>query len=439
MTTTKNRLITLFLVIALVFTGCITSINYSYADTTTISFTQSSVKTNGTYISNFVINKASLKALGIDGYNGIFSASGAKAFNKTGKAKATALSNSKQTARLVFYYAVFKNQAKTNLQKLRLQNALTYVTEGSKNLSKAAVTRSKDMVNASKNFPIPSYYHFKAVRYKSTKKINKKYPYFVAYTYSKETFKVGLTYKNEKCNKAITQHGGKPVLLEYLTDDSVKSKEAAMSLLKKYDVDALLIPGGSGVGPSWYGETARTRYSDGNPLVPPEGDVIRDPTDFYYLQAALEMDMPIIAICRGHEMFNVVLGGTMFQSIKEEFGITEDHTKCIHKINVVSGTLLADIIGAGTHSIYSNHIQGVARLGKPVTVNARSNQGVVEAMNVKNKTFALSLQFHPEYENEENPSMSRLNSIESYKIFTRFLTEAGKYQKSRKNIVAPAE
>lgn len=396
----KKKLVTAFLALALVFTGCMTDVPDSYA-ATAYPFTQSKVAVKSSYLSKFVVENIDGETMEL---NGAFSESGAKAFSTTGTAKKTLLPNDGKAARLIFYYAVVLDEAKTGLEKYRIQNALSYLHQGEKGLSKAQIAKAKTMIEESSVRPIPDYYRFKAYRFKSTTKVKDKYPSFIGYKTDAYQIRVGITYNKAAYFNEIKIYGGYPVLLPYIKTEQEAIRELA-------NVDCLLIPGGDGINPSYYGAEQRNTGS---------GSVKRDPTDFNYIKVALSLDIPVLAICRGHQMMNVVAGGTLFQDIKKECGSNEKHKGVVHNVRVLSNTLLSGIIGAGQHKVYCNHHQCVERIGKNIKVNARSTDGIIEASNITGKSFALSLQFHPEKE-------QTILSLETYKIITRFINEGSKY------------
>lgn len=395
----KKTTITLLLAFLLCFTTAFVNVQDVNA-ATGVPFTHTKVAVSKTYLSKFVINYTYSPGKKI---KGAYSESGAKAFKSKGTATRVALSNTSKASKLVFHYAVFLDKGSTNTQKLNLQNALTYIHQGSKGLTEAQVNKAKEMIAESQKYSIPEYYNFKAYRYKAST-ADGKAPSFIGYMCDPYQIRVGISYEALQYKDAIKKFGGYPIYLPYIKDEASAFDNLA-------DVDCLLIPGGSGVNPKYYGETQRNTGS---------GSALRDPTDYNYIKAALALDMPVLSICRGHQMMNVVTGGTLFQDIKKEYGSSENHKKTVHGIRVFKGSMLAGIIGSGSHNVYCNHHQCVARIGKSIKVNARSINGVIEASNVLGNTFALSLQFHPE-------SQKTINTLDTYKIFTRYITEGMDY------------
>jgi putative glutamine amidotransferase len=162
-------------------------------------------------------------------------------------------------------------------------------------------------------------------------------------------------------------------------------------------LDGLVLTGGSDVNPKLYGEK-RIRESE-----PPDDE--RDQLEWRLLEAALAADLPVLGICRGMQLFNVVHGGTLIQHLPS----TDVHRQrpkdaeagrhpAAHAVSVKANTLLARIIGAGDHQVNSRHHQGVSpdRLGEGLIVSAIAPDGVVEGLELPNATFVVAVQWHPE-------------------------------------------
>ena len=104
-------------------------------------------------------------------------------------------------------------------------------------------------------------------------------------------------------------------------------------------------------------------------------------------------NVPVLAICRGMQLFNVThAGGTLVQDV-EGHKLPRNGT---HHIEIYHGTKLAEIFGAGLHSVNSRHHQAVARVGEGLTVSAKSPGGVVEGLERPDLRFAVAVQWHPE-------------------------------------------
>ncbi len=182
--------------------------------------------------------------------------------------------------------------------------------------------------------------------------------------------------------------------------DSVDSDE----ILAK--VDGIFLTGSaSNVEPQHYaGEASRTGTLH---------DSHRDETFLDLIRLALETGVPLLAVCRGFQELNVVLGGTLHQHVHEQTGY-QDHRENkddplevqygpAHEVHLVESGLLRKLAGTDTVTVNSVHGQGAARLAKGVTVEAVADDGLVEAFRVDDsKAFALAVQWHPEWRVTEN-------------------------------------
>ena len=160
-------------------------------------------------------------------------------------------------------------------------------------------------------------------------------------------------------------------------------------------VDALILTGGEDVDPSYYNEAPDPMLEEPNPA--------RDTSDYWMMTAALDEDFPTLATCRGMQVMNVVCGGTLYQDLPTQFDSDVQHRDpelvdfTYHDVTIEDGSLLAQIMGAGKLNVNSWHHQGVKTVGEGLTVTARSDDGLVEALEMQDKTFMLGVQFHPEW------------------------------------------
>ena len=166
-------------------------------------------------------------------------------------------------------------------------------------------------------------------------------------------------------------------------------------------VDGLLVSGSrTNVHPSLYGK----------PATDAEGpyDTARDATSLPLIERALERGIPLLAICRGIQELNVVLGGTLANEIQEQPGMW-DHRKpdtpvldvaygIRQKVLVKEGSCLASVIGAGEVQVNSLHRQAISEMAPRLAVEAVADDGTIEAVSVIGaKAFAVGVQWHPEY------------------------------------------
>ena len=147
----------------------------------------------------------------------------------------------------------------------------------------------------------------------------------------------------------------------------------------------LLLTGGTDVDPALYGEDRHPESET------PDKD--RDIRDATLLGEALARDIPILAICRGLQVFNVVLGGTLTQHIE---GHRWPGQLDAHSVDIRRGTKLGSILKAGEYRVNSRHHQCVDELGKDLVTSATAPDGIIEALELPGKNFAIAVQWHPE-------------------------------------------
>ena len=193
---------------------------------------------------------------------------------------------------------------------------------------------------------------------------------------------------NRSYTDAVYRAGGIPVILP-----QVDKAEAASEVLSH--LDGLLLTGGVDIDPAYYGETVL------NETV--EIDAHRDTIDILYAEAALRRKMPILAICRGEQLLNVVLGGSLYQDLPSQKPSDIAHRQKgdlrfpSQTISVESGSLLHRIMGASSLRVNSSHHQAVKEPSGKVKVIAWAEDGVIEAYEGTEKgQWILGVQFHPE-------------------------------------------
>jgi putative glutamine amidotransferase len=173
-------------------------------------------------------------------------------------------------------------------------------------------------------------------------------------------------------------------------------------------LDAVLIPGGGDVDPRHYG-------AEKHPLtdrIDPE----RDETELTVTRWAMEDDLPLFGICRGHQVMNVAMGGTLVQDIPSQVDteITHYVSKEMprstqgHEVRIQPASRLAGIIGATAVAVNSYHHQSVERPAPTARVTAHAPDGIVEALEVPDRRFILSVQWHPEDMVGDDEAMQRL-------------------------------
>ena len=159
--------------------------------------------------------------------------------------------------------------------------------------------------------------------------------------------------------------------------------------------DAVILTGGVDVDPARYGEASSRHVTETNPA--------RDTFEAALIDAALSRDLPLLAICRGHQLLNVVRGGSLLQHIEERDphrarrGPDGTIESGWHEVTLIPGTLLHDVLGVGSIHTNSRHHQAVTadRLS-PEMRPAGTVGNVVEAAVVPGRRWAVSVQWHPE-------------------------------------------
>ncbi|MFW6437925.1 MAG: gamma-glutamyl-gamma-aminobutyrate hydrolase family protein [Armatimonadota bacterium] len=168
--------------------------------------------------------------------------------------------------------------------------------------------------------------------------------------------------------------------------------------------DGLLVTGGPDVDPRSYERQPHAKLGAVSPR--------RDHLDQVAVQCALgNPQLPMLGICRGIQSMNVIAGGSLLQDVDSQVTGALKHRQeapgwfGTHDVEVLDGSLLAGIVGAGRLSVNSYHHQAVDEVASGFTVTARAEDGVVEAMERQDARFCLAVQFHPEIMGERNEVM----------------------------------
>lgn len=189
----------------------------------------------------------------------------------------------------------------------------------------------------------------------------------------------------------IIEAGGLPVMLP-LTDNAA-ALDQALSVC-----DGLLITGGQDVSPAVYGENDPAAVALVGETCP-----ARDAMEAALLPRAIERDLPVLGICRGIQVINALLGGTLWQDLPAQRpSEVEHHGKPpydapVHSVKVLPATPLAAAIGAGEHTVNSYHHQAVRELAPGLQAMAVSPDGLVEALWRPKSRFMWAVQWHPEF------------------------------------------
>ena len=213
-------------------------------------------------------------------------------------------------------------------------------------------------------------------------------------------------YMKSKYVKSIERAGAEVRWIEL--DNTEKAIGEALSC------DGLLLPGGADIEPSLYGREREEKCGKPNEL--------RDKNEFGIFNAFVKTGKPILGICRGFQLINVVCGGTLYQDIADIKNCSHSdflkRAKPVHKITVTENTLLCKIFDKTEVGVNSLHHQAVEIVGENLTVSAVSEDGFVEGIELNNHPFCVAVQWHPEH-------MSKTDLLQQ-KLFNEFVKNCKK-------------
>ncbi|MDO8585686.1 MAG: gamma-glutamyl-gamma-aminobutyrate hydrolase family protein [Armatimonadota bacterium] len=199
--------------------------------------------------------------------------------------------------------------------------------------------------------------------------------------------------------KALIRSGGAPILLPYIAD-----KQAIQAVLESSD--GVLLPGGGDVVSLAYGEEPHPASHYQNAM--------RDQMEFEVIRLAIEMGLPILGICRGPQVLNVALGGTLVQDIPSQVeGALKHYSEGpalfpLHTVDIEPDSLLARVLNTDSLPVNSWHHQAVKDLGRGLRINCRAKDGVIEGVESSEGLPILAVQCHPEQIAETYPPFQAL-------------------------------
>lgn len=189
---------------------------------------------------------------------------------------------------------------------------------------------------------------------------------------------------------AIVHAGGLPVILPLLDDEKL--------LRELYErCDAILFAGGNDPDPQLYGEEADHTVADVSKL--------RDTVEVQLMRWSLDDKRPILGICRGMELLNIVRGGNLYQDIAQHLPAASNHNlsnakkdvhHIAHNLTVQAGSKLATVLGVTTIGANTHHHQAIKKLGDGLQAVAWAEDGVIEAVEDPKQSFVIGVQSHPE-------------------------------------------
>ena len=200
---------------------------------------------------------------------------------------------------------------------------------------------------------------------------------------------------------ALVEAGGLPLILPASTPP-----EAADTLLTR--VDGVVLSGGGDIDPAYYGGSPHPKVYGVNPQ--------RDALEVALARAAVAQGKPLLGICRGIQLLNVALGGTLYEDLGDQSPYTLPHrrdpkterTLLAHEVTVTPDSRLADILGTARLPVNSLHHQGIRDLAPGLRAVAHATDGLIEGVEVPGHPFALAVQWHPEWLYDRDPRMAAL-------------------------------
>ncbi len=203
---------------------------------------------------------------------------------------------------------------------------------------------------------------------------------------------------------AVENAGGLPILIPLLKD--YQTLEGLISRL-----DGILFSGGFDLQPSLYGEERHEALGQCDPEL--------DELEIAMANWALQEDMPILGSCRGMQLLNVVLGGSLYQDIASQYpGALEhcpdrDRTEASHLVTIEEGSQMEKIMEVQQVAVNSLHHQAIKQLGAGVRITGRAPDGIAEMLEVPGRRFVVAMQSHPEE--------MYANTVECERLFRAFV------------------
>ena len=207
---------------------------------------------------------------------------------------------------------------------------------------------------------------------------------------------------------AVTQAGGVPVLIPSLIEED--GWDAVYSRL-----DGILFSGGGDISLEHFSGQPHPRIDD--------VDLARDSIELNFVNAAASDGKPFLGICRGCQVVNVALGGTLFTHIPDQLPDALDHDYpgnkraiLVHEVKIEEGTHIAEIYGEPIIRVNSLHHQGLKDIAPSLRAAGHASDGLVEAIELPDHRFGLAVQWHPEWLTDQEPTR---------KLFRKFIEAAG--------------
>lgn len=206
--------------------------------------------------------------------------------------------------------------------------------------------------------------------------------------------------------RAIVESGGVPLLIPLST---MEAQDDSLLRVIYERLDGILLPGGGDVHPEFYGDYVTDMDRSISRL--------RDKVEIALVRWAYEDDRPLLGICRGHQVLNVALGGTLMHDIRATLnGSALEHdqqgddsrSRIYHDVEIMADSALAKAVGMTRVGVNSLHHQAVLDLAPPLTASAFTADGLNEGVEVAGARFFMGVQWHPEAIFDIVPAMQTL-------------------------------
>ena len=198
---------------------------------------------------------------------------------------------------------------------------------------------------------------------------------------------------------AVQQAGGLPVMLPFQNDPQTLDQMIGLC-------DGFIFSGGEDIDPSWYHAERLPVCGESIPL--------RDELEVHLLRAALAANKPVLCICRGLQLLNVVMGGTLWQDLPSQRPSEIRHSQGkpygapTHSVDLVPGSPLHALLGETTIGVNTRHHQGIQELAPSLAVMATAPDGLIEGICLPGSRFVWGVQWHPEHMAPEDANSVRI-------------------------------
>ena len=213
--------------------------------------------------------------------------------------------------------------------------------------------------------------------------------------------------------ESVLRNGGVPYLLP-VTDD--------VELLRQImaELDGIILTGGEDITPFFYGEEKHPKLEDLNSK--------RDLYDLTLFKLATDRNVPVLGICRGLQLINVAMGGTLYQDIPSEHPSEVNHrpghSEVAHDVNLVSGSVVSELMGQSRIQVNSKHHQGIEKLAPGLKVTGWSPDSIPEIVEAYPIRSIMAVQFHPE-------DFAGKGDAQMGKLFKHLVDTAEVYQRAK--------